>query len=247
MNQLFSVVLVETISHCNRKCWFCKYGQKRHMEQRTERYDTMNWQTINRILDNLHKLDFSGRLSWNRINEPLLDDRLLEIIALSRHILPHAYLSIITNGDMLNQETANQLYRSGLNHLTITSYDDIVMKKVSKLSLASFNIKDRRGRCSGWDNRGGNISQLRGLSLVSSTCARPATAINIMPSGKVVLCCSDIYGDIVLGDITVDPLEEVWLSSPFQNYREHLRYGRFGLPLCNDCNYGGKGHGIHGN
>lgn len=247
MNHLFSVVLVETISDCNRNCWFCKYGQKRYMEQRTERNEIMDWQKINRILDNLRKLQFSGRLTWNRINEPLLDDRLPEIFALSRRMLPHAHLSIITNGDMLNQEVADRLYRSGLNHLTITAYDDTVIKKVAKLSLASFNIKDRRGHYSGWDNRGGNISQLRGPSLARLSCARPATAINIMPSGKIVLCCSDIYGDIVLGDHADAPLEDVWFSSPFHYYREHLRSGRIGLPLCNECNYAGKGHGIHGN
>ena len=99
MIELFKVVLIETMHACTRSCWFCKFGQIRQDDSKAR----MNWETINRIILNLSDLDYSGRISWFWINEPLLDKRMLDILKLTKKHCPHAFLSLLTNGDLLDE------------------------------------------------------------------------------------------------------------------------------------------------
>ena len=62
----------------------------------------------------------------------------------------------------------------------------------------------------------------------------------IRPTGDVVLCCSDMYSDVVMGNIWDSRLEEIWFSEAFHAYRRELMtQGRANLKLCQDCSHSG--------
>lgn len=250
---LFVAITIETIGACNNACWFCKYGQARYRSEGGDPAGSskrMPWETIERIVRNLADFGYDGRVSWYRINEPLLDKRLPEICRLTKHHLPDCHQTIVTNGSLLTQELYDALIAAGLDHLTVSAYSDDVWRKVVRLRMPKANIKDRRDHRFRWENRGGNIVELAGATVVPLTrdCQRPSTMMNVLPNGDVALCCSDLYGDVIMGNVNRSRLEEIWFGEAFERYREGLKArGRPGLRLCETCDHDGSGHGRNGN
>jgi radical SAM protein with 4Fe4S-binding SPASM domain len=250
---LFVAITIETIGACNYSCWFCKYGQVRYKAERhNNRGDPrlMPWTTIERIVGNLADLGYDGRVSWYRINEPLLVKRLPEICTLTKLNVPLCHQTIITNGELLTQQVYDSLIANGLDHLTVSVYGDEVWDKVARLHMPNSNIKDRREPYCNWENRAGNISELVGAKVLSGSqgCQRPSTMMNVLPNGDVALCCADMYGEVIMGNVNRSRLEAIWYGEKFRRYRERLRtYGRQGLKLCEGCDHDGSGHGRHGN
>jgi hypothetical protein len=77
-----------------------------------------------RIIDQLHALDFRGRISPYLMNESLLDKRLPDLIAYTRAHCPNSWIAINTNGDALSAKLLNRLFDAGLNCLDINAYDN---------------------------------------------------------------------------------------------------------------------------
>jgi radical SAM protein with 4Fe4S-binding SPASM domain len=70
--------------------------------------------------------------------------------------------------------------------------------------------------------------------------------ITVNTKGQVVLCCSDLYSDVVMGDIATETLEQIWTNQSFAHYRTHLSLrGRHGLPLCGSCSFQGKASAVY--
>ncbi len=248
LDDIFKVILIETFTWCNRECWFCMYGQERYKNEKPNMIK-MSEKNITSIIDDLGRICYSGRISWFRINEPLMDKRIFEIIRDTKLKVPNCHQTLTTNGDLLSQRVLDRLVESGLSHLSISVYDDETFKRVMRLNLPDDTaIKDRRADFK-WDNRGGNINSLVNSSqnkYIDSECHRPSTAINVVPNGDVVLCCSDMYGDEVMGNINENSLVDIWFGEKFQRYRDKLRNGRRGLNLCQNCDYEGTGHSVYG-
>lgn len=56
------------------------------------------------------------------------------------------------------------------------------------------------------------------------------------PKGNVRGCVSDIYGELVLGNILEKPMKELWHSEEIENYRrKHLAGDIKNCPLCKEC------------
>ena len=217
---LFNVVLVETYNLCTRRCWFCKFGQTR---QDTE-VQTMSNETLLRIVDNLHQLNYSGRISPFGINEPLLDPRLVEMIQLFRTRCPRSFLSFNTNGDRLTPALFAQLMDNGLDTLGLSIYDDLGFNRLQPYAQDPRVVMlDMRQPGQRLENRGGQVQnhpdRFHPEQFSQAPCYRPLTMLVIRPTGDVVLCCSDMYSDVVMGNIWDSRLEEIWFSEAFHAYR----------------------------
>lgn len=241
--KLFEIVLIETRNVCTRKCWFCKFGQERQDSETLE----MDWNTVERLVYNLRDLDYGGRISWFWINEPLLDKRIFEILRFTRRHCPGAFLSLITNGDLLNNRVHQDLRESGLDALRVSIYDEKTFAKMAKMPkddrLVMLDMRNPTGKL---ENRASNIQQnvelfdLDKRKWADSSCARPFQQIVINTQGQVVLCCSDMYSDVIMGDARTQRLEEIWNNERFEHYRKTLSArGRSGLKLCDGCSYSG--------
>lgn len=237
---LFNVFTIETHNRCTRRCWFCKFGQK----SRSSSYRLLPDELIEKIADNLHDLNFRGRISPFGINEPLLDSRMVDIIRLLRSKCPQAFISIGSNGDLLTEEIFHALMAAGLDALGLAVYDEASWKRLEpyhKYPNVRFNdmrIPDR------WvENRGGSLGNAKPWPAldIHRPCLRPFTMMVIRSDGNVVLCCGDMYSDVVLGNVAQQRLEEIWNSEGFNFYRTRLASaGRAGLKLCQGCSHDGS-------
>lgn len=61
--------------------------------------------------------------------------------------------------------------------------------------------------------------------------------IGVLSSGKIVPCCMDASGEIVLGDIFCDELEAVFKSERFQNIVSGFRQNILVEKLCQACEF----------
>ena len=111
-------VQAQTISWCNRSCAFCP-SQTFPIER-----SLMPWSCYERILDELRAFGFQGRFSPYLNNESLLDKRLVTLVGRAREELPDSVLFIATNGDALTLARASDLFRAGLDRMTVNCYDD---------------------------------------------------------------------------------------------------------------------------
>jgi hypothetical protein len=84
----------------------------------------MTLEVYHRIIDQLHDLQFAGRISPYLMNESLLDKRLPALIAYTRERCPDSWIAINTNGDALSENLLERLFDAGLNCLDVNAYDD---------------------------------------------------------------------------------------------------------------------------
>ena len=226
MTPLFDVILIETHNECTRTCWFCKFGQDRQDPQQSQ----MAWSTIERIVGNLRDLNYRGRISWFWINEPLMDFRIAEIISYTRRECPEAFISLVTNGDLLTDAMYKNLRRNGLDALGISIYDNPAAEHAEEIEQdGRLVLMDMRHvRAPRLENRAGNIKRHARLFAESQrsgqdkSCARPFSMMTVNAKGQVVLCCADLYSDVVMGDVMTDRLETIWNNDSFHAYRSQL-------------------------
>jgi len=257
-------VQVQTINRCNRSCAFCpsrKFPRK---------LEFMSLETYQRVLDELASLGFSGRFSPYLQGEPLLDNRLPELVALARAALPRARLLIQTNGDALTVEKGLALFEAGLHKLIINCYDN-----GDQLSRLQDMVRNMVGRQADLRLIKGNFIRMicperpgqirREITLEDKTwwktdtvenwagnipgalteplrkwCFRPFNQLYVHFNGDVVLCCCDWKGEVVFGNLMRASLSEVYSSPIASRYRENLAKKNRKMKLCEVCDFRGN-------
>lgn len=114
---LFTHIQIQTVSWCNRSCAFCPSG-KFPVDK-----VFMPVEVYHRVIDQLHRLNFSGRISPYLMNESFLDKRLPDLIAYTRAHCPDSWIAINTNGDVLSETLLGRLFDAGLNSLDVNAYE----------------------------------------------------------------------------------------------------------------------------
>jgi radical SAM protein with 4Fe4S-binding SPASM domain len=229
---------------CTRKCPFCAFGQQRPHPQLGQ---VMPLEMLQKVATELRRLSFRGRISPYGINEPLLDERIVDIVRLFRSACPDAFISFTSNGDRLDERLYAELEKAGLDRLALSVYDDQVLVRLKNLvarsRIAIIDMRQVQGKL---ENRGGSIRNegnrynFEPGSLADLPCRRPGNMLVVHPNGKVVLCCSDMYGEQVLGDVNCQSLVEIWQSEQFSKVRQKLGHQRRGLLLCESCTHNGS-------
>ena len=68
------------------------------------------------------------------------------------------------------------------------------------------------------------------------TCGRPDNGpMYVRTDGTVGPCCWDIHGDIQLGDLTTQTIEEVYRGEPYQKLRRNHKDRNFDDYICKNC------------
>jgi radical SAM protein with 4Fe4S-binding SPASM domain len=84
-----------------------------------------------------------------------------------------------------------------------------------------------------WDFDDEYVEQLGTFTTAGYTgyCSRPWTSVVVLWDGRVVPCCHDYNGAVVIGDLRRQSLEEVWRSPEAEAFRvQNERY-----QLCRQC------------
>lgn len=69
-----------------------------------------------------------------------------------------------------------------------------------------------------------------------SPCRLPFTEMLVNWDGTVSLCCQDIEGEIILGDVNKESISDIWQNKKYQSIRKaHLNLKTKNLPLCQNC------------
>lgn len=84
------------------------------------------------------------------------------------------------------------------------------------------------------DNMGG-LAAPRTAAMYGRRCARPFREIAIRWDGKVGACCDDWRGQYLAGDVSKQPLDEVWQGKEFMALRRKLYAGERDFGACNGC------------
>ena len=77
----------------------------------------------------------------------------------------------------------------------------------------------------------------------SSVCYFPFSQIFIQIDGKVRICCLDVNGKNILGNLKQNTITEIWQSGSFNYLRKNLiEKNKANLPkICQNCSYPSKG------
>lgn len=238
---LFNKLEIETISRCNGSCDFCPVNCTRDPRP----FRRMDESLLSQIIAQLQALSYNGALALFSNNEPLMDDRLPAFLKLARRALPDAFIYLYTNGTLLKENLLFELLPH-LDWIHVDCYTDMPelpqnMEQLRQVcrerqvppEKISFHLRNRRELLT---TRAGTAPNRDNPLPVRSLCPLPFSQMIIRPDGKVSQCCNDALGQMTLGDLTVQTIEEVWYGEALEALRATmLNGGRQSCGLCRSC------------
>ena len=197
---VFQQVLVETRTDCNNNCPFCPHAFNK------KPLGIMTWECYITIIDQLVSIGYNGRVALMLSNEPLLEDRLEDMIKYAKSKSQRLFIDITTNGRLLTVEQLDKLFSLGLDNININDYRGDREKNPEKWSPNIETIHKAYGN-------------------------NPKVY-----NGDILLCCDDFMYDTCFGNVMRDSLIDSWNAKAYNDYRlALLENKRIGLcSACND-------------
>lgn len=243
----FNDVTIETATECNRQCEYCPNSfSDRSRPEGAFKMATSLYQSI---IKQLAEIGFKGRISPHGYGEPLLDERLPDLIAYTYRLLPRSKIWIYTNGDFLTPPRYRELVDAGVNRFVITQHG----KEMSPAMRELFSYLQRNRRqvdilyikidkgLTPLSNRGGLVDP--GVRR-SPRCGDPDNPLVIDAEGYVVVCANDYFGRVKFGNVGECRLLDIWRNQEFRETRHGLRSRQYTLPICLNCT--GQAEGVDG-
>jgi len=228
------LISIETGGFCNYSCNYCPVSVS------TARRGLLSVQIFQSLVDELISYDGAFQLRFHFYNEPLLDKRLPVLIAYAKKRLPNTYMRLVSNGDLLDFETASELFTSGLDHIAVTCHKEEVFQRLSELASnqPGWNLQLRQAYSrTDWSDRRGIIDlESHGYTRYVPPginrwgCSLLPVIIDYM--GKVHMCCEDFEGELILGDVTTEGLASIIRRNQGRIKRA---YCGFFDSTCNHC------------
>lgn len=126
-------ILIETMSVCNGKCQMCAYPDLKEKQN-----DVLDTEVFNNIINQLVDKNMK-RITLYCNNEPLLDERIYELIAYTKKNNRTAQIDISTNAKVLDYKKAKALKDAGLDLLWI-SIPTLDAEKYNELMGGSLDV-----------------------------------------------------------------------------------------------------------
>lgn len=235
---IFTSLVVETTTYCNRRCTYCPNSIFERSTKKNE--SLMPEKMFKKIIDELKGINYKGKIFPFLYGEPLLDRRLPDLIGYAHKTLPEAKIVIYTNGDFLDIDKTDELYKCGVSYFVITlhTYTKSNIDKVKRLiTHIKKTGKKLKVLCQVLDKHTA-LSARTGLVKVENkkeedlTCLDP---IVINYRGDVLICCHDYLGVSSMGNVREEKLIDIWNKSDFMRIRNQLRNRKYSLDICNSC------------
>ena len=240
------VVNIETINRCNSTCAFCNANV--HAEKRPfKRIDMDLYRTI---IDQLADWGYRGHLTLYGNNEPLLDTRIVELHRYAREKLPDSFIFMSTNGLILTLDKIRQV-QPYIDQLIINNYaneyklHDNIQEIYDYVRTHEEEFRDieiviqMRYLEEVLTNRAGSAPNKQNTKEkeYKETCLLPFTDMWITPNGIVGICCCDNLEVTNYGDLTKEPLKDIWGGAKLTALRRALAKGRNTIPMCKYCDF----------
>lgn len=236
---MFKQVLIETRTDCNNHCPFCPHAFNK------KPLGIMDWECYENIINQLCEINYNGRVALMLSNEPLLEERLEDMIRYAKSMSQRLFLDITTNGRLLTVEMIDRLFTLGLDNININDYrgdrDKYPQKWSSYLEpiYAAYgnnpkvSFKQRRFDES-LPNYAGNIPQSFSKEDFGF-CNYPFRKLTIAYNGDILLCCDDFMYDTCFGNVMTDKLLDCWNNPKINEIRVSLLDNKR-IALCERCN-----------
>lgn len=192
----------------------------------------MSDQVFERLLTELSRINFTGRLSYHFYNEPLLREDLERMVEMASNWRPNAHQVLYTNGELLTDKRYASLRQAGIRYFFITSHNGVLHpeRPFQKIQFS----KDLE-----LTNRGGILTHLPKVTpgILQKPCYAPSEMLIVTVTGDVVLCYEDAKREHVMGNILENSVEEIWFSERFTHFRSLLEQGKRkeASSICRQC------------
>jgi radical SAM protein with 4Fe4S-binding SPASM domain len=228
---IFTALDFEINSHCNLECSYCpasfKDGRGKNL---------MPVETFKKAIDDLSKINYSGRISPHFFGEPLLDDRLPDLMRYVRLKLPKSKIIIHTNGIRLSKERYDACIDAGVDGFLVTKHTKMMPKNIVTMIDNKYakhgTLKVRSLDNITLFNRGGAVKPKKERKM--KRCYYLSDEISITHTGNVV-CTNDFGESHVFGNVNNSDLLDIWNSKEFRTVRKEIKSGMFNLEMCKKC------------
>lgn len=238
----FQTVEIETQTACNRKCHYCPNSV--HDRSDIANNKQMESELFCKVIDELAEIKYYGRLSPHMYNEPLMDERLPDLLSYARKKLPNVYIQIYTNGDFLDLDLYRTLIDVGINDIYFTQHTEELPEGINEVVAYRKKYGDDSVRIlhqkftenKKFLNRGGTVVvpevETRGI------CCEISCEVAIDYRGNVLICPQDYLATTVFGNVKHEKLLDIWFKPEFLHVKFQAALGKFEKKVCQECAYG---------
>ena len=247
-----SVVEISESGTCNRKCSFCPRSAPDFLDIK----EFISEDLINKLSKELSLYDYSGIFLFSGFVEPMIDKNIYNLISVVRSNLPKAKIEMVTNGDALNKQRVENLFRSGLSTLLVSIYDgkkeaDEMEKLLQNSGLNEEQFKVRHRYLSENESFGITLSNRSGMmdnaeyvipSLkepMKKPCYYPHYTFFMDYTGEVLICSHDWGKKLVVGNLHNESFIDIWCNQKFNLARKNLFKANRNFAPCNKCDVAG--------
>lgn len=233
----------ETTAYCNRKCSYCPVSMYERPGDKDGVY--MSEETFEKLLSDLVKMNFKGKLAPHLYGEPLSDPRMTKWIQRIKEVLPDVSIRLVTNGDYLDGQRYRELIDAGVTYFDLSKHSAEFARPLRDLLGAiseeekgkHFRIRDFytdfKNKQDMLNTRGGEV-KLKVRKEHPVLCGYVTYPV-INTFGDVVLCCNDYHNDHKFGNINEKSLQEIWQDPENLRIRRRIYQSYFDLPICQNC------------
>jgi len=248
----FSHLEISACGNCNRKCFFCPYGNSDFPISN----ELLSIDLFESLLVNLKDISFRGRISFSGFSEPLLNKNIEILIEKARLFCPNSAIEMVTNGDLLTEKKMINLFDIGLDNLRISLYDGpeqvenftLMMNKCNlnneQIILRPRYLTEEESFGMTLSNRAG-VVELNDLGVkklykpLCQQCNYPFYKLLIDADGKVYLCPNDWNRELEVGNLNENNILDIWNSEKIKRVRINLINKNRNFKPCRTCNVDG--------
>lgn len=237
---------------CNRTCSFCPRSAADFQDKK----EFISNELHEKLCTELQKLNYKGTIRYSGFVEPMLDKNIYNLISMVKNFLPDCNVEMVTNGDPLNLNRLNKVFRSGLNRILISAYDgkedaDKLEDLCKEAQLTSNQYIVRHRYYSEEQDFGITLSNRSGLmenaefkieSLkepLKNPCYIPSYTFFLDYQGDVLMCPHDWGKKVILGNLNKENLLDIWFSKKSMRIRKMLNNSNRSFSPCNVCDVEG--------
>ena len=234
-------IMVSTISMCTMRCWHCVYGSV-HIPRAI-----MPEKFVLKLIEELARINYSNRLSFYGVNEPLLDPRVIDFIAYAREKLPASKMLLTSNGDLATITLVERFFEVGLDRFQITIHENrkiedfmkIKEKHPRRVVLVDHSTPKNQQH---FHNAGGAIKSVKVKQErhTDKGCAFPFRQIALYPDCTLGLCVEGYSDELrVKVEDSQSILDVYYNNEKLNQYREMLMSNKRDLLPCSECSHEG--------
>lgn len=223
---IFPRLEIETQSTCNRKCPTCIRNTIPDRDSVSSWFEKnqLPIETIEKIFVESTKIGFRGEVCLSHYNEPLMDERIIEIAKMAKKF-QFSRIFMCSNGDYLTEDLASELDNL-MDDIGFTLYMNEPIRSKRDAWIRTLFKKSNIKVGYYADGEGHMITHYSSLVDANSLakkysnnpCHYPQKRMIINHKGQMLLCCDDLVGNFDLGSIHESSIEELWYSEKHQDH-----------------------------